>query len=683
MERRGVSPGTPLRGTLATLVIAALFVHALPVYAQGTREQGVRVRGDRVGREREHVEDSPRFATSIDTRTRGPLVESVADLLDEAPGLHARRSGDGLSPTALSLRGAPASHVTLALDGVVLNDASSEGVDLSLLPPALLERVDVYRGAAPVRLGVAGLGGSVELITRAPSLRPAAWLAGSYGSFGQRRASAVLSARAGPLATLVAFAYRGTHGNFTFYDDHGTELDERDDTRDAPRVNNAADALDLLGRACVTLPRGSSCGLLLVGWRERGLPGPGSVSLATPSLAQSRLLARASQRFHIGGAGHLEGFLALVLRRDHFRDYRAEALPGMPVDAQSNGALVETGLVGELRIRWLRLAPALRMGFERFERSGTAHAPLAMRYRALLGADGLVTLGSVEIAPAFALEAMSDVSESAASLARMLFSPRLGARIRLGPLLELRVNAAHLERAPTLPELFGVGGALLGNESLRPEASETIDLGLVARARTGAWNVRIEGAGFARGARDLIVLLRRGVVSLKPFNLRGSEIYGLEASLRVAHGRDLALVVSYAFTSALTRSNSPESEGRQVPSIPAHDLYARIEGALGPLGASVDLAYVSGIYFDEANTRAAPPRILLGASLSFTPPFARWLSASLLASNLLDQRDATVTVYQRGGGSVDIRQPIADFAGYPLPGRALMGAITITTEPHR
>jgi hypothetical protein len=77
---------------------------------------------------------------------------------------------------------------------------------------------------------------------------------------------------------------------------------------------------------------------------------------------------------------------------------------------------------------------------------------------------------------------------------------------------------------------------------------------------------------------------------------------------------------------------------------------------------------------------AAPPRALLGAAVSVTPPFARSFTLTVLGTNLLDQRVGTATVWS-GGRAYPVQQPIADFAGYPLPGRAIFVALAFATEP--
>nr|BAL56294.1 TonB-dependent receptor [uncultured delta proteobacterium] len=569
--------------------------------------------------------------------------------------------------------------MTIALDGVVLNDANSQGIDLSLLPPALLERADIYRGTAPVRLGIAGLGGTIELFTRTPGTNPVAWVSAGYGSFHQRRASTVVTAQARNVRTLIAIGYRGTQGNFPFYDDRGTDLWTGDD-RISVRTNNSGNALDALFRGCVGPLHTGACVLLTTTWRRRGMPGPGSQQFEHPSLSQARWLGRGSYRARIG-TGWIEGYASLIARTDRFLDPSATVVPGLIIDARSGGLATETGIHGELRTADVRLEPVLRARYEWFHTEGALGGILsAQRTSILAGTDVTLTHRTVQVAPALALEAMRDqaLSTTDNEVLRMLISPRLGARIEVRPGFELRGNVSHLERAPTLPELFGVAYFLLGNPALVPETSDNLDAGVVGHWRTHGWQFRLEGAAFARNARNLIVLERRGVLSLKPFNLRRADIAGFEAIARLSHRGRWGLTVSYAHTQALTRAPGTPADGRWVPSIPAHDLFARLEATLGPLQAWSDLSFVSGIYFDQANQTAAPPRLLLSAAVSFTLPFARALTATLMGTNLLDQRDAVVTVHR--GDTYDIRQPIADFAGYPLPGRAVFVSMTVATE---
>jgi iron complex outermembrane receptor protein len=410
------------------------------------------------------------------------------------------------------------------------------------------------------------------------------------------------------------------------------------------------------------------------------MPGPGSRQFAHSALAQARFLGRASYRATVG-TGWIEGYASLLARRDHFRDYSATVVPGLVIDARSVGTSVEAGALGVLGGSGLRVEPVVRGRYEWFDTAGAVEGRLLARRAGLLaGAEVSVTRGPLELVPALAVEAMRDEASGARmDTTRLLVSPRLGARVALGGGVEVRANLARMQRAPTLPELFGVATYLLGNDTLRPETSANADAGMVAVLPARGWDLRLEGSGFARRVEDLIVLVRSGVLSLKPLNLRDADVLGAEASVRASFRRAVALTASYAYTHALTRAPGTPADGLRVPSIPAHDLFARVEGTHGPLRAWMDLSYVSEIFFDEANLTPAPPRLLLSAAVALTLPFARAATLTAQGTNLLDQREAVVTI--TSGTRYDVHQPLADFAGYPLPGRALFLALTVATEP--
>ena len=645
----------------------------------GADPAAIQVRVDRARAERERVEAESRFATSIDARERGTRVTNVADLMDEAPGVHARRTGDALHPTTIAFRGAPTAHVTVAIDGVVLNDASGGGIDVSLIAPSILERVDVYRGVAPARLGNGGLAGAVEFVTRAPTRIPRVSLSLGMGSFLERRATAAVTAALGPVDVLGSLAYRGTRGDFTFYDDNSTPDITRDDDPNATRVNNAGDAVSGLARACTNRWRSRTCALLLVDWRSRGMPGNGNAQLTSPSLEQWRVLGRVSHRVPLS-IGVIEPFVSFSAHDDHFRDPLGQTFSGTPVDSSTAGTSTTWGWITSVARRDVRVEANTSQRIETYSTAALGAGTLDAHRSALLAAaDVRVDRGALQVTGSFAAEVIHDSdSRGFAAVDRFMPSPRLGARVLLPAGFELRANVAHLERSPSLVDLYGIGGYLESNTGLRAERSNGGDLGAVFRGRSGAWSTRVELVGFGRQAHNLIALERSGPVAYKAFNLDDVRIAGLESQVRLSFREHFDFVASYAFTDAVTIARD-SANGRHPPGIPAHDFYARAQGTLGPFSAWIDVSFVSGIYLDRANTFAAPPRALLGAGALARVPWVRGLALSLTASNLLDQRDGLVTIGS-GLGS-ERRVPIEDFTGYPLPGRSVFATVHYSFEP--
>ncbi len=654
-----------------------LLLALLAISASARAQEGsATVRG---AREAERVEGGTRFATAVDLRARGALAESAGELLDEAPGLHVRRSGDGFAPQSMTLRGAPGAHLTVALDGVVLNDAASDGVDLALVPPALLERADVYRGGAPLRLGVSGLGGAVELVTRRPHGGELSVTAGAgYGSFGARRASATVAGG----GALAAVGYRGTDGTFPYHD-QGPTLRGAGVTRE--RSNNAADALDALARVCVGAdPSRAPCALAVLGWRERQIAGPGTNPADGPHLTQHRALLRLSAPFGTRGRRG-EAWAAAVLRRDVFANVGAVPLYGAePYVARASSASFEVGASGAFALGPVTFEPVVRGRRESFAGGVQSVGDLAVaRWSGLAGVEGEARVGPLRVAPGAGVEVLADVGAADAS-ARALVTARLGASWAATSWLELRANGGWFERAPTLPELYGDRGFVRGNAALRPERARNADVGAVLHGASGGVRARLEVAGYVRDVRDLIAFVQVNRAAFQAFNVSAAAVRGVEAQARASWGRRLEAVVSYAFTDARAAGDVPVIGGKRVPGVPAHDLFAALTGRwsharVGALVARADVSFTSASWLEETNLDelAVPARTLVGASLAWEPPFARGLSLGVTATNLLDVRTATRALPDGASALV----PVVDFIGYPLPGRALFAAVTYRTGP--
>ncbi len=629
-------------------------------------EGSVTIRGPATSPTRSAVEDGPLAATVIALDRAGRQAASLAPLLDEAPGLHPRSAGDALATTYLSLRGAPSAQVTVAIDGLVLNDAFSPSVDVSQLPPAAFARAEIHRGAAPIRLGLQGLGGVVELRTRALERRSLAWASAGGGSFAQRRASAFVAGTTGtpvPLRGLLTVSYRGSRGDFLFFDDGATPLDPRDDARDRVRANAHGDALDVLGRAGV----GPLELTVLGGARWAGLPGPGSLQYLDTYLSQGRWLARVSAPLH-RGALRVEPWASAQTRSDRFGDPRGEASSS---GARSGGAVLEAGLQALWREEGLSAEAIARARLDRFTTSdggGGAPGAQAERRSALAGLELDATPhASVRLRGGIALDALEDRSSlRGASVSRVLASPRFAAQWTPRAGLSVRLGASVLERAPSLIEQYGLGEFLRANEELRAESSQTVEGSIIARGTRAGLSGRVELGAFARRATDLIVLTRTSALAMKALNVGSARVVGLEASLRGSIREGVSATVSYAFTHARGTYGLGRDE-TAVPNIPAHDVFARVEGRWRWLRGSVEISALSGMFFDPANVYAAPARALLGATVGARVPWVRGLSIEASGTNLLDVREGLV---QSPGGRSE-RAAVSDFVGFPLPSRSV------------
>lgn len=62
--------------------------------------------------------------------------------------------------------GSSADQVSIYLDGILLNTASSGAVNLADLPLDNVEKIEVYRGTSPAKFAASGIGGVVNIVTK-------------------------------------------------------------------------------------------------------------------------------------------------------------------------------------------------------------------------------------------------------------------------------------------------------------------------------------------------------------------------------------------------------------------------------------------------------------------------------------------------------------------------------------
>ncbi len=130
----------------------------------------------------------------------------LAQVASEDAGLYLQRT----SPTigAVFVRGFTGNKVNVFVDGVrYSNGAARGGINtfFNLLDPDVLEGVEVLRGPSSAQYGSDAIGGSVQLMTRAPTLTPSG-----------RRFQGRFSAQAGSTDQSVGASFSGSFATPTF-----------------------------------------------------------------------------------------------------------------------------------------------------------------------------------------------------------------------------------------------------------------------------------------------------------------------------------------------------------------------------------------------------------------------------------------------------------------------------------
>lgn len=579
----------------------------------------------------------------------------VATAVDVAPGTTVRRLGGLGDASGVSLRGGGLRQTVVLLDGVPLNPDGGAAFNLSELPLAAFASVDVYRGSAPVELSAGAMGGVVDLRSRAdapPSLYA------SYGSFGAARVGALASWRGAERARglLVVDALR-SEGDFVWFDDAATRYNTDDDAL-RTRSNNAMQQLSAHGTARVELD-GSELRFLVSGGRSvEGVPGPAGGLFRALELGLSRGLVsaewlrrgqRGSTAVRLWGSGRWEAL------RDPEDELSVAGVAGVQrydsagvrvVGQQSPSARLAWALVGDAR---RDAAVGEQRAVVRLSAAGHWRPSDALRVDATLAAAGLFA-AQTQLAP----------------------TPTLGVRWELSPSLALRAQVARTLRPPDLLELYGNRGAVRGNPDLLAERGSHLDLGLVARRDD---DLHGELTAFAVRRSDGIVYIQNAQRTALPINLDDTLVAGVEGLGSLRAGR-LDLRATVALTHSDNRSDLPAYAGKRLPRTPAVVWEQSTGVTVGSLRVAHQLVASSRSYLDAANQAPNPGRVLHGLTARYR--FDGGLSLELTVDNLLDQITGPVLRNPLGDDDTRVDTALADFTGYPLPGRSVLGTLRWT-----
>ena len=116
-------------------------------------------------------------------------VQSVQadELLDRTAGVRIRQSGGMGSNTNYNINGLSGNSVRIFIDGIPIRNYGAS-FSLSSIPPAQIERIEVYKGVVPAHLSEDALGGAINVVLKeTKGLQKRLSASYSYGSFNTHR----------------------------------------------------------------------------------------------------------------------------------------------------------------------------------------------------------------------------------------------------------------------------------------------------------------------------------------------------------------------------------------------------------------------------------------------------------------------------------------------------------------
>jgi iron complex outermembrane receptor protein len=588
----------------------------------------------------------------------------VAEVLRSQVGVQVSEAGGLGAPATASVRGATAAQLPVYLAGVCMNDDVGGAADLSRIPLWLVDRVEIYRGNAPLEADRLGIGGALFFEPRWPRATEAG--AGAMlGSFGARSTWGYAAVGGKDAAVLAGVSAEAAQNDYPFRNDHGTLLAPTGTSVD--RLSNAQvttyDAW-LLGRARVG--EGRVDAFANATSREQGVPTLALVPSREARATFDRGLGGARAEVPLGAHGNasLEARSAVSYVRAVYDDPLGELtllahqvkLEGERADERVAMRVAPTDA--------LSLRGAVDVSTETLARDDDGHPALRARRLAsrvaLAARQWLGDALSVQALGAAQCDGTSTTSLTTCDL----FAPtgRVGVSWTEAS-WEAYANVGRYARTPTLGELYGISVLVRGNPSLRQESGATADVGVrwEARDRGGARVAWASGGAFSRWTTDLVSYVRSAQGYVLPFNVGSARVAGLEAQAGATVFGWLGADVTA--TALDPRDTTP---GRLVVNdvlpfqsrvvvVPRLFGEWRAVGAFARLRAELRAIYESSRYADSAGLAVIPEQSSVDAEL------------------LARSRDERFTLRVRGSDLFDT--PRFDVVGFPLPGRAFFASL--------
>lgn len=122
------------------------------------------------------------FAVNV-IETKEAAVRNIQtnELLDRSVGVRVRQSAGLGSSVAYNLNGMTGNSVKIFIDGIPIS-TYGPSFNLNSIPPALIERIEVYKGVVPIHLSDDALGGAINVVLK-KGIRNHLTASVSYGSF--------------------------------------------------------------------------------------------------------------------------------------------------------------------------------------------------------------------------------------------------------------------------------------------------------------------------------------------------------------------------------------------------------------------------------------------------------------------------------------------------------------------
>lgn len=510
-------------------------------------------------------------------------------VLQHEVGVQTRSTGGAGSLASIVLRGASSEQVVVYLDGIPLNDASGNLIDINMIPVSIIDRIEIFRGSTPSELGNPSIGGAVNIITRQSDNAlddetASIQLSASVASFATYKASVHNSVRVDRHALVFNAAYLTSENDFNFVNDNGTQFNLSDDTKER-RNNDAVKQASLLFSWKYAINKKYDTDLKIDFFdRDKEIPSLSNSDAVQTQLDTQRINAflQINAKQVLFKNANFNARLYASQKNETFDDLLAQL--GF-LNQQTESTTDKRGMqlyyeINNAASLWKLRSTVERETFDRESSLALVESDTSVREYKELTAELVNYFDDYRFITNFILRYHYVVDQIGTAINEFgavtsgfnktyeLLNPQLGAKYRFDKNTYITANIGKYNRAPNFIELFGGDGLLVGNVDLLQETSLNIDAGLTYNwYEPYSWlhDAEFYGGVFYNSIDDLIVRIYNGRGVGVAENISDAIIKGIELKFKLKPAESHVLHANVSLIDSENQSTITGFNGNRLP----------------------------------------------------------------------------------------------------------------------
>ncbi len=595
--------------------------------------------------------------------------QSVAEILEQTPGLEIQSTGGVGSTKKASIRGSETNQVLVLLDGIPLNNQLGGGADLSKIPTNIIEQIEVYEGGSSSKFGSGAIGGVINITTKKNFINEYKIYMGG-GSFGFWNVEPSITGNLNNLSYFLSYNLTQSDGDYDY-----NYLDTKGNNAKDERINANITMQNIFARINYKLDNY----LFSVNAQrldsERGLPGKTN---ALTAFAKSKIIN------NIFGSSIKATFNNLVIylngsysqsETDNSNLYPDDALPEYKrypryhYKYESDISILNS-TIHYKPLKWFYLTTGytgkwLNYNDENF--IATLKSPINnatdISHGLFLHQEYKVDLpkpfNKSSISPSIRYDEMRMNSGELKRFEHQ-WSPSLSAFISMGKSYKvyLKSSISRSFRVPTFSDLFYQDVRIEGKPDLLPEKSLNKEIGL--GWEISAWGKLKGEINFYNYSIDNMIVWKLGSFEVfRPFN-NDADITGQDYSLQYQlPNQNLSLQFSYTYLQPLDKNNHKTTHNKIIPYRPQHSFKSSIQFGYKETLAKINYRVVGKRFVTVANTVELPSYQVVDLTLLQNLNFSKLKTVLIFSVNNL------------------INEHYEIVRSYPIPGREFRIGITL------